>query len=96
MERYWSLGECEEFSAKGWQAHGSAGRSGQCEVDFHGEKRSNETHESKTDPDAKLARKNKAKEDCIQTLSIPRTVLHRTLHRQASIYFCSLFRCHTI
>ena len=28
-------------------------------VDFHGEKRSNETHESKTDPDAKLARKGK-------------------------------------
>jgi hypothetical protein len=26
-------------------------------VDFHGEKRSNETHESTTDPDAKLARK---------------------------------------
>jgi len=27
-------------------------------VDFHGEKRSNETHESTTDPDAKLARKS--------------------------------------
>ena len=27
-------------------------------VDFHGEKRSNETHESSTDPDAKLARKS--------------------------------------
>jgi transposase len=27
-------------------------------VDFHGEKRSNETHESATDPDAKLARKS--------------------------------------
>src|ERR1700728_3104584 len=31
-------------------------------VDFHGEKRSNQTHESKTDPDAKLARKAKGKE----------------------------------
>jgi transposase len=31
-------------------------------VDFHGEKRSNETHESKTDPDARLARKGKGKE----------------------------------
>src|SRR5882724_11519336 len=31
-------------------------------VDFHGEKRSNNTHESKTDPDAKLARKGKGKE----------------------------------
>ena len=27
-------------------------------VDFHGEKRSNQTHESKTDPDARLARKS--------------------------------------
>jgi hypothetical protein len=27
-------------------------------VDFHGEKRSNETHESRTDPDARLARKS--------------------------------------
>src|SRR5712692_868145 len=31
-------------------------------VNFHGEKRSNETHESKTDPDAKLARKGHGKE----------------------------------
>jgi Transposase DDE domain len=31
-------------------------------VDFHGEKRSNQTYESKTDPDAKLARKGKGKE----------------------------------
>jgi IS5 family transposase len=31
-------------------------------VDFHGEKRSNETHESKTDQDALLARKGKGKE----------------------------------
>jgi len=31
-------------------------------VDFHGEKRSNETHESTTDPDAKLARKGNGKE----------------------------------
>jgi len=31
-------------------------------VDFHGERRSNQTHESKTDPDAKLARKGKGKE----------------------------------
>ena len=30
-------------------------------VNFHGEKRSNETHESKTDPDAKLARKARAR-----------------------------------
>jgi transposase len=31
-------------------------------VDFHGERRSNETHASKTDPDAKLARKGLGKE----------------------------------
>jgi transposase len=31
-------------------------------VDFHGQKRSNQTHESKTDPDALLARKGKGKE----------------------------------
>jgi transposase len=31
-------------------------------VDFHGEKRSNATHESRTDPDAKLARKGTGKE----------------------------------
>jgi transposase len=31
-------------------------------IDFHGEKRSNDTHESKTDPDARLARKGKGKE----------------------------------
>jgi transposase len=31
-------------------------------VDFHGEKRSNQTHESKTDPDAQLARKGAGKE----------------------------------
>lgn len=31
-------------------------------VDFHGQKRSNETHESTSDPDARLARKGKGKE----------------------------------
>ncbi len=35
---------------------------GNATVDFHGEKRCNETHESKTDPEAKLARKGKGKE----------------------------------
>jgi transposase len=35
---------------------------GNAMVDFHGEKRSNETHASKTDPDAKMARKGKGKE----------------------------------
>jgi len=31
-------------------------------VDFHGEKRTNDTHQSKTDPEARLARKGKGKE----------------------------------
>ena len=35
---------------------------GNATIDFHGEKRSNRTHESKTDPEAKLARKGKGKE----------------------------------
>jgi IS5 family transposase len=35
---------------------------GNATVDFHGEKRSNQTHESTTDPDAKMARKGKGKE----------------------------------
>jgi len=43
---------------------------GNATVDFHGEKRSNQTHASKTDPDAKMARKGKA---------------YSTLKRQCSI-----------
>ena len=35
---------------------------GNATVDFHGEKRSNQTHESKTDPEALLARKGAGKE----------------------------------
>src|SRR6266849_2916849 len=35
---------------------------GNATVDFHGEKRSNQTHASKTDPDAKMSRKGKGKE----------------------------------
>jgi hypothetical protein len=34
---------------------------GNATVDFHGEKRSNQTHSSKTDPDAKMTRKGKGK-----------------------------------
>jgi hypothetical protein len=36
--------------------------SGNGSVDFHGEQRTNDTHESKTDPDARLYRKGKGKE----------------------------------
>jgi len=35
---------------------------GNATVNFHGERRSNDTHESKTDPEAKLARKGHGKE----------------------------------
>src|SRR5262249_20250453 len=35
---------------------------GNAAVDFHGEQRTNQTHESKTDPDARLYRKGKGKE----------------------------------
>ena len=53
-------------SLKSFQPKGQQGKPpddpGNPTVDFHGEKRSNETHESKTDPDAKLARKGAGKE----------------------------------
>jgi len=63
----------EHFSVDGtlieaWASHKSFQRKdqptpppddpGNPTVDFHGEKRSNDTHESKTDPDARLARKS--------------------------------------
>ena len=40
----------------------SADDAGNPMVNFHGEKRSNRTHASKTDPEAKLARKGEGKE----------------------------------
>jgi transposase len=51
----------KSFQAKdGSSAPPSHGRNG--ERDFHGEKRTNETHASTTDPEAKLYRKGKGKE----------------------------------
>ena len=51
----------KSFQAKdGSSEPPSSGRNG--ERDFHGEKRSNETHASTTDPEAKLYRKGKGKE----------------------------------
>jgi uncharacterized membrane protein len=41
---------------------------GNANVNFRGEKRSNQTHESKTDPDAKLARKGDGKEAKLRIL----------------------------
>jgi hypothetical protein len=53
------LGRSEEFPAQGRQGKppGAGG-----EVDFHGEKRKNQTHGSTTDPDARLFRKSKGSE----------------------------------
>ena len=57
-----SLGGREEFSYEG-QETAAVGRSRQYPtVNFRGERRSNETHASKTDPESLLARKGEGKE----------------------------------
>ena len=50
----------KSFRPKGSEDVSVPGRNG--ERDFHGEKRSNETHESTTDPDARLYRKGNSRE----------------------------------
>src|ERR1700694_5637079 len=57
----WASGK--SFQRKDAQPAAPPDDPGNATVDFHGEKRSNQTHESKTDPDEKLARKRKGKED---------------------------------
>jgi transposase len=57
-----SWASLKSFKRKGDDDEGPPDDPGNPTVDFHGEKRSNETHESTTDPDAKLARKGKGKE----------------------------------
>ena len=52
----------KSFQKKGTVRSGDRDDPGNPTVDFHGEKRSNETHESTTDPDARLARKGNGKE----------------------------------
>lgn len=47
----------KSFRKKGGGPGGASGGGRNAEVDFHGEKRSNQTHASTTDPDAKLYRK---------------------------------------
>src|SRR5437763_1794973 len=59
MEAWASL---KSFQAKEQKASAPPDDPGNPTVDFHGQKRFNETHESKTDPDAKLARKGPGKE----------------------------------
>jgi hypothetical protein len=52
----------KSFQRKGGKPSVLPDDPGNATVDFHGEKRSNQTHESKTDRDAKLARKGRGKE----------------------------------
>ena len=56
----------KSFRPKGGGDNGSGSGSGRNqERDFHGEKRSNQTHESTTDPDARLYRKGNGRESKI-------------------------------
>lgn len=52
----------KSFQRKDNADSGDGGAGGNISIDFHGEHRTNETHESKTDPDARLYRKGKGKE----------------------------------
>jgi transposase len=56
------LGESQELSTKESKPTPPPDDLGNPTVNFRGEKRSNETHESKTDPDSLLARKSQGKE----------------------------------
>ena len=56
------MGQSEELSAQGCEERRPPDDPGNPTVDFHGEKRSNQTHESTTDPDAQMARKGRGKE----------------------------------
>jgi transposase len=57
-----SWASLKSFKKKGDDGKTPPDDPGNPTVDFHGEKRSNETHESTTDPDARLARKGRGKE----------------------------------
>src|ERR1043166_3342475 len=52
----------KSFQKKDGANSGNDRNGGNISVDFHGEHRTNDTHESKTDPDARLYRKGKGKE----------------------------------
>jgi transposase len=52
----------KSFQKKGTTRHDDPDDPGNPTVNFHGESRSNDTHESTTDPDAKLARKGTGRE----------------------------------
>ena len=58
-----SLGVDEKLQAEGWPDEPPADAGGRNrEADFHGQKRSNDTHASTTDPEARLYRKGPGKE----------------------------------
>ena len=52
----------KSFKERGSDEQGPPDDPGNPTVDFHGQRRSNETHQSTTDPEAKLARKGRGKE----------------------------------
>jgi hypothetical protein len=72
LQRRWhahrELRQRQEFPAPGrlrrqdGSPDGNSFKPGNPDVDFHGQKRTNETHASRTDPEAKLYRKGRGKE----------------------------------
>ena len=56
------MGEREELPAETGQAEPPPGDPGNLTISFRGEQRSNQTHQSKSAPEAQLARKNDGKE----------------------------------
>jgi transposase len=62
IEAYASIKSFKPKDAGDDEHYGNGFKSRNAEVDFHGQKRSNATHESTTDPDAKLMKKSDGKE----------------------------------
>ena len=59
----------KSFQKKGERPKTKSDDPGNPTVDFHGEKRSNDTHQSTTDPEARLFRKSKGKESKLSFMS---------------------------
>ena len=59
----------KSFQKKGTPPKTKSGDPGNPTVDFHGEKRTNDTHQSTTDPEAQLFRKGKGKESKLSFMS---------------------------
>jgi hypothetical protein len=60
--RWSKLGRTQEFQAQGDDSQIPSNDPGNLSVDFHGERRTNATDQSTTDPEARLARKGPGKE----------------------------------